>query len=139
MASIKDSIQIEVPLATAMNALTTESGYRGWWSKDCQIPERAGGEARLKFDKAGTPVTMKYRIDTIDPEGAVKWTCIDHDFASWIGTSLNWQVAAQGTGVEVRLDHAGWPDAPPDAVAQGWNHFLHSMKSYLETGRGEPW
>jgi len=139
MSSIKDAIQIQVPLATAMNALTTEAGYRGWWSKDCQVGDRPGGEARLKFDKAGTLVTMKYRIDAIDPGGAVKWTCVDHDFGDWIGTSLNWRIAPQGTGVEVELDHAGWQGDPPAAVAQGWNHFLRSMKSYLETGRGEPW
>src|SRR5262245_21823901 len=136
MQSIKDRIRIEVPLAKAMTALTTESGYRGWWSKDCQVANAAGGEATLKFNKSGTIVTMKYRIDAVDPKRGVKWTCIDHDFATWIGTCLNWDVATKDGGVEVSLEHAGWKETPPEAVVQGWNHFLRSMKSYLETGSG---
>jgi uncharacterized protein YndB with AHSA1/START domain len=139
MASLKDSIRIRAPLGKAMQALMTEAGYRGWWSKDCQISEKVGGEAKLKFNKGGTIVTMKYRIDSIDPKGSVKWTCIDHDLSDWVGTSLNWSVVPSGEGVEVMLDHAGWKGPPPEPVVQGWSHFLRSMKSYLETGRGEPW
>ena len=139
MASIRESIRIEASLGRAMEALTTESGYRGWWSKDCTIPHEVGGEPRLKFDKGGTIVTMKYRIDAIDPKGSVKWTCIAHDMPSWIGTSLSWSVAPAGGSVEVGLEHAGWQGDPPEPVVQGWRHFLKSMKSWLETGRGEPW
>ena len=40
---------------------------------------------------------------------------------------------------QVKLDHAGWKGDPPEPVAQGWKHFLGSMKSYLETGAGQPW
>ena len=139
MASIQDSIRIQAPLAKAMQALTTEAGYRGWWSKDCQISEKVGGQADLKFNKGGTIVRMKFRVDSIDPAGSVKWTCIGHDLPEWIGTTLNWSVQPSGDGVEVRLDHAGWKGTPPEAVAQGWSHFLKSMKSYLEAGHGEPW
>jgi uncharacterized protein YndB with AHSA1/START domain len=139
MASIKDSIRIGVPLSKAMHALTTEAGYRGWWSKDCQISEKVGGEAKLKFNKGGTIVRMTYRIDSIDPEGSVKWTCIGHDLPDWVGTSLSWTVVPSDDGVEVKLDHAGWQGSPPEPVTEGWRHFLKSMKSYLESGRGEPW
>ena len=139
MASIKDSIRIQAPLHRAMEALTTQSGYRGWWSKDCSIPGEVGGEVNLKFNKGGTIVAMKYRIDAIDPKGSVNWTCIGHDMPAWIGTSLNWSVIPSDSGVEVRLDHAGGQGEPPEPVGQGWHHFLTSMKAFLETGRGEPW
>jgi hypothetical protein len=122
-----------------MHALTTESDYRGWWSKNCTVPEKVGGEATLKFNKSGTIVTMRFRIDAIDSSGSVRWTCTAHDMPAWIGTSLNWTVVPAEKGVGVRLDHAGWQDSPPEQVVQGWDHFLKSMKSYLETGRGEPW
>lgn len=138
MSSIKDSVRINVPLARAMEALTTQQGYTAWWSKDCTIGG-PGGEARLKFDKQGTIVNMSYRIDRVDPSGSVKWTCIGHDIPAWVGTTLNWSVVPDGAGVEVKLDHAGWKEAPPEPVAQGWKHFLGSMKAYLETGTGQPW
>jgi uncharacterized protein YndB with AHSA1/START domain len=139
MASINDSVKIQAPLGKAMEALTTQRGYNGWWSKDCQIPEAPGGLASLRFNKGGTIVSMQFRVDDIDPAGKVVWTCTAHDQASWVGTTLRWTVVPAGTGVEVRLEHAGWKDTGPEMVAQGWAHFLKSMKSYLETGVGEPW
>src|SRR5687768_14495728 len=139
MESIRDSIGIAASPEAAMRALTTQAGYNGWWSKDCVVPEQAGREATLRFDKAGTIVTMRWHIDSIDPKGRVKWTCVGHDMADWIGTTLGWTVAPEGGGVRVELDHAGWKGAPPEPVRQGWRHFLGSMKQYLETGRGEPW
>lgn len=69
----------------------------------------------------------------------MRWTCVAHDMASWVGTSLTWRIKEAGGAVVVSLDHAGWKDAAPGMVAQGWKHFLGSMKSYVETGTGQPW
>jgi len=52
---------------------------------------------------------------------------------------LNWRLAAASGATVVALEHSGWKDAPPEMVAQGWKHFLGSMKAYLETGTGQPW
>ena len=56
-----------------------------------------------------------------------------------IGTTLTWTIKGTGDEVVVALDHAGWKDEGPEPVKQGWKHFLASMKSYLETGTGQPW
>ena len=47
--------------------------------------------------------------------------------------------AGAGDEVLVSFEHAGWKDAAPEAVAQGWTHFIGSLKSYVETGAGQPW
>ncbi len=57
----------------------------------------------------------------------------------WLGTTLAWRIEDAGGAALVFLEHAGWKDAAPDAVAQGWKHFLGSLRSYLETGTGLPW
>jgi hypothetical protein len=69
----------------------------------------------------------------------VRWTCIAHDMPSWVGTTLDWKLSEQGDGVLVSFEHAGWKEAGPEAVAQGWKHFLGSLKLYVETGTGSPW
>jgi uncharacterized protein YndB with AHSA1/START domain len=140
MTAIKDQIRIETTPEKAYDALTTQRGYNGWWSKDCVIGAKAGDEARLTFDKAGTKVNMKYRIDRIDAKSGIRWTCTAHDAPPWVGTTLEWAIQAEGAkSVTVALTHDGWEGAPPEPVIGGWKHFLGSMKKYLETGTGEPW
>jgi hypothetical protein len=103
------------------------------------LSERVGGEAQLKFVKDGTPVNMQFRIDALQPNEAVRWTCTAHDMPSWVGTTLDWKLSQQGDTVLVSFEHAGWQEAAPEAVAQGWKHFLGSLKLYVETGTGQPW
>jgi uncharacterized protein YndB with AHSA1/START domain len=119
-------------------ALTTQAGYRGWWNKVGEVAQEVGGEAKLCFDKQGTEVNMRFRIEELAPQKAVRWTCIAHDMPSWVNTTLHWQIEGNGEQTLVSLDHAGWSEAPTE-VAQGWKHFLSSLKSYLETGTGQPW
>jgi uncharacterized protein YndB with AHSA1/START domain len=139
MSSIKDEVRIAAPVAKVYAALATQAGYRGWWNAVAEVPEQVGGEAQLKFVKDGTPVNMRFRIDEMKSNQGVRWSCIAHDMPSWVGTTLDWKLGEQGGGVLVSFEHAGWKEAGPEAVAQGWKHFLGSLKSYVETGSGQPW
>jgi len=139
MHAIKDEARIEAAPGKVYEALTTEAGYRKWWNAVAEVPDRTGGEARLRFVKDGQPVGMTFRIDERRPDELVRWSCVGHDMPSWIGTTLTWKIAKAGGGSVVTLEHAGWKDAAPEPVAQGWKHFLGSLRSYLETGTGQPW
>jgi len=83
-------------------------------------------------------VNMRFRVDRIEPE-RITWSCVGHDHASWIGTTLDWRIRPDGDAVVVALTHAGWRDGAPAPVVDGWRYFLGSMKQYLETGAGQPW
>ena len=140
MSSIKDEVRITATLPTVYEALATQAGYRGWWNAVAAVPERVGGEAQLRFVKDGTPIHMRFRIDEMKPQQGVRWTCFAHDMPSWVGTTLDWKLGeAAGGEVLVSFEHAGWNDVAPEAVAQGWKHFLSSLKLYVETGTGQPW
>jgi uncharacterized protein YndB with AHSA1/START domain len=137
--SIKDEVRINADAKRVYEALTTEAGYRGWWNKVAKVPGSVGGEAQLHFVKDGQPVMMRYRIDEQQPNQSVRWHCVAHEFSAWIDTSLSWQIKEAGNACWVSFEHGGWKAAPPEPVIQGWKHFLGSLKSYLETGTGEPW
>ncbi len=139
MSSIKDEIRIQATPGKAYEALTRQAGYRSWWNAVGEVAENIGGEARLHFVKDGHPVNMTFRIEEMTANEGVRWTCVAHDMPSWVGTSLTWRIKQSGDAVVVSLDHSGWKDAAPEPVAQGWRHFLGSMKSYLEAGTGQPW
>ena len=89
--------------------------------------------------KDGNPVNMRFRIEEAEPNQSVRWKCTAHDMQDWVGTTLNWSLKESNGNVLVPFDHAGWKDAGPAPVAQGWKHFLGSLKSYVETGTGQPW
>jgi uncharacterized protein YndB with AHSA1/START domain len=139
MSSIKDEVRIKGTLQKVYDALTQQQGYRGWWNAVAEVPERAGGEAQLRFVKDGQPVNMRFRIDETRPNEGVRWTCTAHDMPSWVGTTLNWKLSESDGDVVVSFEHAGFQGAAPEPVAQGWKHFLGSLKSYVETGTGQPW
>jgi uncharacterized protein YndB with AHSA1/START domain len=139
MSSIKDEVRINTTAAKAYAALTSQPGYRAWWNAVAEVPDSVGAEAKLRFVKDGSPVNMRFRIDEMRSNESVRWTCIAHDMQNWVGTSLTWRIQEAAGSVVVSLDHEGWKDAGPEPVKQGWNHFLGSLKSYLETGTGQPW
>lgn len=139
MNSIKDEIRIHGTASKIYEALIRQAGYRGWWNAVGEVAETVGGEAKLRFVKDGNPVNMRFRIDEMKANESVRWTCVAHDMPSWVGTALTWRIKEAGGAVGVALDHSGWKDAAPDVVAQGWKHFLRSLKSYVETGTGQPW
>ena len=139
MNSIKDEVRIQASASKVYEALVRQAGYRGWWNAVGEVPESVGGEAKLCFVKDGRPVNMSFHIDDQKPNESVRWTCIAHDMPSWVGTTLSWRMKEAGGAVVVTFDHGGWKDAAPEPVAQGWKHFLGSLKSYVETGTGQPW
>ncbi|GEM_PF-176183 len=139
MSSIKDEIRIHGTANKVYEALTREAGYRGWWNAAGEVEETVGGEANLHFVKDGTPVNMRFHIDEMKTNERVRWTCVAHDMPNWVGTVLTWRLQDAGGAVLVSLEHSGWKEAGPEPVAQGWKHFLGSLKSYVETGTGQPW
>jgi hypothetical protein len=56
-----------------------------------------------------------------------------------VGTTLSWAITPDGNGTEVSFEHAGWKGDAPEPVVQGWRHFVGSLRSFVETGEGQPW
>ena len=139
MGSIHQEIRIDASASSVYRALTDQAGYRGWWNARAEVPQKVGGTAHLHFDKDGQPVEMKFRIDETEANRVVCWVCTDHSMPAWVGTSLRWRLSEAGGATLATFEHGGWPDAPPEPVIQGWKHFLGSLKSYVETGQGQPW
>ncbi len=139
MSSIKNEVTIHAAVSKVYAALSTQAGYRGWWNAVAEVPDAVGGEATLRFVKDGNPINMRYRIEKLEPNELVRWQCVAHDMSSWVGTTLTWRLKQTGGSTQVLFEHDGWKEAAPEPVAQGWNHFVASLKSYVETGTGQPW
>ncbi len=141
MEAIANEARIDAPPRKVYEALSTETGYRGWWTKDCDVDAREGGEAEFRFNQG--QVAMKFRFDRLNPEKTVRMTCVGNtNNPEWQGTKLTFDLQPQGGGggTEVRFRHDGWA-GKSDCYNQcvgGWDHFMKSIKGYVETGTGAP-
>jgi hypothetical protein len=59
----------------------------------------------------------------------------------WKGTTIKWQIAENEMGSKVTITHQGLVPALEcyEMCEAGWDFFLGSLKSFLETGRGYPY
>lgn len=145
MSHYRQSLVLEADTAAVYAALTTPQGLRGWWTHDCDVAAAAGGIHRFRFG----PNRKAMRIERLDPEREVRWTCVDAHIAAaaitrrdeWIGTELVFRLAQDGER-RSRLDfeHVGLvPDFECYGIcSDGWRHYLGSLRRFVETGHGTP-
>ncbi len=138
--TIRHALELQASSKAIQAALTTAAGIHGWWASDAEIGEGQGSEHILRFVKGEQTVTMKFRVDR-DAPGEVAWTCTDNGNPVWPGTTLRWKWQEEGDGARLVFEHAGFAEAaspPYQMTVGGWEHFIGSLRSYLETGEGQP-
>jgi len=135
--SIENQIQIAVTPNRVLRALTTLEGIHGWWTTDADV---GADRATYRFEKQVGPMAVTFRVDTAD-ERRVAMTCVgETNNADWLGTKLVFALVPAAGGTRVELVHSGYPGKNEvyEMCTKGWAFFLGSLKSYLETGKGEP-
>jgi uncharacterized protein YndB with AHSA1/START domain len=140
MDTIATQIDIQAPVRKVIDAITTTTGHQGWWTTDCEVGARPGEKARFRFHGEGHDAEMGFRIDRQDDSG-IEWTCVDHhNSPEWLETRLRLRVVPAPSGARVELEHSGWrgKTAMFEQCTRGWQHFMGSLKAYLESGVGTP-
>jgi uncharacterized protein YndB with AHSA1/START domain len=118
-------------------ALTTTAGLARWWTP-VTGDGLAGGKLTFSFGPAARAVM---RVDAAEPGARVRWTnlaCVAED---WVGTTVQFELeATPAGGTELRFRHAGLTprlECYSDCES-GWDHFIPSLRAYVETGTGNP-
>ena len=140
-----DSFQSTLPVAaapsTVLSALRTPEAVASWWGTASGSAEVGGtlvvsflgGRQRIVLDVVPTPfahrVVWAVREAPLTPE--------------WDGTSIYFDVEEGGAtdgGATIHFRHVGLTPRLEcfDMCHQGWTHYLASLVSYVETGRGQP-
>ncbi len=122
----------------AFMALTTLEGLAGWWS-DVAGDGRVDGELRFYF---GDDVPAIFHVDEAVPATRVQWTCLGYGhLPDWGGTVLTFALAPRSDGgCELSFRHTGLTPKLEcfDECKAGWDHFLPSLRQYVDTGIGNP-
>jgi uncharacterized protein YndB with AHSA1/START domain len=148
MVDILHRVGVEAPASRVFDAITTQAGLAGWWTRGAKAEPHAG--AVLTFPFANGSVTMK--VVELVPDRRVVWQCLS-GAAEWIGTTLIFELRRGAThdaarrGVdgdaetELFFAHRGWRDAVPfmHHCSTKWALFLVSLKSLVEEGVGQPY
>lgn len=118
-------------------ALTTTDGLTAWWTP-VTGDGLAGGELTFTFGPASQAVM---RVDTAECGVAVHWTNLDCMFEDWIGTTVHFDMEPTlAGGTELRFRHGGLTPRLECYLdcRSGWDHFIPSLRAYVETGTGNP-
>ena len=119
------------------DALTTIDGLAAWWTP-VTGDGLTGGELTFSFGPASQAVM---RVDAAERGVGVRWTnlaCVQQD---WVGTTLHFDIEETPEGgSELHFRHAGLTprlECFTDCKS-GWDHFILSLRAYVETGVGNP-
>ena len=132
------TIRVHAPAEVVFDAVTTASGLTAWWT-EADGNGDTGGE--LLFTMSA-PTPLRIHVDRATRPTDVRWTVTECRFEpEWVGTHPTFAITAlddHTTDVEFR--HVGLTDELEciDMCTRGWDHYLASLRDYVETGHGHP-
>jgi uncharacterized protein YndB with AHSA1/START domain len=74
--------------SAVFEALTTEAGLRGWWTKQVAVEEGVGGIIRFTF---GGDFNPQMKQVTLDRDRRVVWQCVD-GHANWLDNTFTFSL-----------------------------------------------
>ena len=137
MAAIVKELIIAAAPGRVWDALTKPDEIACWWTNDLSATPEVGSLAEFRFSQ-GTFV-IQFEVAELDQDEKVYWISRQGP-PHWAGTSVTWQLTPVQNGTQVVFNHDGFAQADERyEITRGWwEHFLVSLKSYLETGKGTP-
>ena len=139
MAAIVEERTIAVAPGSVFNALTKPDELARWWTNNLSAKPEVGSLAEFRFGERGDFV-VQFEVAELDEGSKVHWISRQGPAPHWEGTSVTWQLTPVHNGTQVVFNHDGFAqvDERYEMTRVWWEHFLVSLKSYLETGKGTP-
>ncbi|HUK69309.1 MAG TPA: SRPBCC domain-containing protein [Streptosporangiaceae bacterium] len=120
------------------DALTTVTGLASWWNP-ATGSGKVGGELRFIMN-AAEPLVI--HVDEATRPTPVRWSVTDCPFLpDWIGTRPAFTITPVDDGTsELHFRHHGLTEELEctDMCTRSWNHYMTSLRDYLESGCGSP-
>jgi uncharacterized protein YndB with AHSA1/START domain len=139
MAAIIKELTITAAPARVWDALTRNDEIGRWWTNDLNARLEPGSLAEFRFGEWGDFV-VRFEVAELDPGTYMRWLSRRGPASHWEGTSVTWSLAPVQHGTRLVFTHDGFAQADERyaMTSAWWEHFLVSLKSYLETGKGFP-
>jgi uncharacterized protein YndB with AHSA1/START domain len=138
MPDIMHLVKIHASPERVYQALSTAEGIRNWWIRDAVLDSKIGGTGEFRFND-GKSIT-KIKVDGLEQPVNVGWQTISSTNPSWEGTTIKFDLRAEGSDTALAFAHRGFKQADTfyAMTTTGWGYYLLSLKRYLESGKGMP-
>lgn len=140
MLDIVRTLTIEATPESVFRAITAQDRVARWWANSVSAEPKVGSGAEFRFDN-GEAVRTEFA--ELEFAKRVHWRVTRAPHPQGEGTSITWDLTSVSRGTELLFGHHGFAvDATGygyEVTSAGWEYFLGSLKSYLETGVGTPY
>ena len=138
MSEIKINVKINALVEKVYEALTKEEHVKKWWTPDTSLDSEKG---RFEFNPHEDYVVVN--VEKSEPNNVVEWKVTDSKMMGtneWLNTKVIFELSEENGKTNRNFVHEGWKEETKcfESCTGGWNHFMNSLKSYLETGQGNP-
>lgn len=132
------SLDIQATPEAVFAAITTVAGVSAWWTRATGSAS-LGGQLEFWFDSRD-PCVVKVE-EAIRPT-RVTWLVTSCAFLpDWVGTRPMFEITPlRDDSSRLRFRHHGLTDELDciEICTRGWDHFIASLRQYVETGTGNP-
>jgi uncharacterized protein YndB with AHSA1/START domain len=133
------TIRVKASPDAVFDALTTVTGLAAWWNP-ATGSGATGGELRFVMS---APEPLVIYVDEATRPASVRWTVTDCPFLpDWIGTRPTFTITPlDSDACELHFHHQGLSEELEctDMCTRSWNHYMTSLRDYLEVRRGSPY
>jgi uncharacterized protein YndB with AHSA1/START domain len=140
MLDILHRVGIKASLEEVYQALATREGAAAWWTTDTQGHSQIGELLKFRFSSDGKEIGgFDIKVLELQPGKRVAWQVVEGP-TEWVGTKISFDLKQEDDYAIVLFNHQGWSE-PVEFMhhcSTKWAIFLMSLKSLVETGKGNP-
>lgn len=138
MKEIIHAVSIDAAPPVIYDALTTEPGLTGWWTRKAAVEEGEGGVIHFTFGGDFNPHMRQTRLER---GRRIEWRCVA-GHANWLDNTFGFALEPRD-GETLLMFRQGYARELSDEVYGtynfNWGHYLNSLKALCETGAGTPY
>jgi uncharacterized protein YndB with AHSA1/START domain len=137
MIEIRHRVGISGSAQEIFQLLTTDAGLSKWWTTDTHGAGGPGSVIAFRFGDAGPD----FEVIELVANRKVVWRHSGEIPAAWMGSEISFLLEETEKQTFVNFRHYNWYQCD-DFLAHcstKWGIFMMSIKSCIETGRGQPY
>lgn len=137
MAEIRHRVGIRGSATDIYRLLTTDAGLSQWWTSDTSGAGEVGAIIYFRFGDDGP----RFEVTELQTDRLVRWRHTGDMPGAWMGSEILFELEPQDTQTIVNFSHYNWRQADEFLAhcSTKWGVFMMSLKSSIETGRGQPY
>ena len=137
MFEIKHRVGISGSAQDIYRLLTTDEGLAKWWTTDTRGAGAPGSIIEFRFGDGGPD----FEVIELVAERRVVWRHRGEMPPAWMGSEISFDLEPTEKQTFVTFRHYNWSHSDNFLAhcSTKWGVFMMSLKSCIETGRGQPY